>query len=215
VSAAPSDVVTTHFGKLKGTLSSDARGFFGVPYAEPPTKTNRFKNPVPWSRPYVGTRKATDKGAQCLSNSQKSGNEDCLFLVSHFKLVRSTQSDMPPIQNVYTPLDATPTSKLPVLLFIHGGSFVTGSGSDYDCSALAKQHNAVYVTINYRLGSFGWLHLAKYIDWGHAEGNWGLKDQREAMKFTKAQIEAFGGDPNRIMIFGESAGAISVQNHGS
>ena len=97
-------------------------------------------------------------------------------------------------QNVYTPKTATPTSKLPVLLFIHGGSFVTGSGNDYDCTALASKHNAVYVTVNYRLGSFGWLQLEGM------NANIGLKDQREAIKFTKAEIAAFGGDPDRLMI---------------
>jgi carboxylesterase type B len=151
-------------------------------------KALRFQDPAPWSKKYIGTRKATEKGATCLSNSQKTGSEDCLFL------------------NIYTPLDATPASKLPVLLFIHGGSFVEGSGNDYDCSILAKQHNAVYITINYRLGSFGWLHL------GDGNANFGLKDQRQAMKFTRDEIYAFGGDPDRVMIFGESAGAISVQD---
>jgi para-nitrobenzyl esterase len=187
--AVPSDIVETSFGKVQGSLTSGTRFFGGIPYAEPPTKTRRFTAPVAWSKKYIGTRKATGMGAECISSSQKTGSEDCLFM------------------NVYTPLDATPTSKLPVLLFIHGGSFVDGSGNGYDCTELAKQHNAVFVTINYRLGSFGWLRL------GEGQANMGLKDQRQAMIFTKQEIAAFGGDPSRVMIFGESAGAISVQDH--
>ena len=94
-----------------------------------------------------------------------------------------------------------------VLLFIHGGSFIVGGGLQYNASTLAMKHAAVYVTINYRLGAFGFANL----DAGRA--NFGLSDQRSAMRWVKQHIGAFGGDQTRVLIFGESAGAMSIGLH--
>jgi len=116
--------------------------------------------------------------------------------------------------NIYSPsAQPSPVDLKPILFFIHGGAFVIGAGSDYDGTQLAKKHDALVITINYRLGSFGWVQFVK------GSANFGFKDQREAMHFIQRStagakyISAFGGDPSRIMIFGESAGAISVVDH--
>lgn len=183
-------VVTTTFGKLMGSVNELGRVFYGVPYAKSPSQSRRFMDPQPWDEQYIGgIRNASSPGAKCVSNSQKDGEEDCLFA------------------NFFTPLNATPQSNLPVMLFIHGGSFVNGCGSDYDSSHITSANNVIVVTINYRLGSFGFLQL------NDTSANFGFKDQREAIRFVKKEVAAFGGDPDRLMVFGESAGAISVQLH--
>ena len=187
---AASDVVTTSFGKLFGTASTSGRSFYGVPYAKPPVGKRRFTDPQKWDEQYPGgSRNATSPGSICVSNAQKIGSEDCLFA------------------NFFTPANATAQSRLPVLLFIHGGSFVTGTGSDFDGRNLASMNNVIVVTINYRLGSFGFLQV------NSTSANFGFKDQREAIRFVKKEVTAFGGDPERLMVFGESAGGISVQLH--
>jgi para-nitrobenzyl esterase len=222
------DTVTTSFGCLQGVLetATSTRSFHGIPYAKAPIGALRFVDPSPWDSKWPSTRDATKAGPQCISNSQKSNSaEDCLFI------------------NVHTPINATASSNLPVLLFIHGGSFVEGAGSDYDGSVLAERQNVVVATINYRLGSFGFLQLADSPTSGAGESgrgargkvasplhqrltlvlsplppppapaNFGLKDQRQAMKWAQGEIGSFGGDPAKVMVFGESAGAISVQLH--
>ena len=183
-------MVATTFGKLFGTVTTSGRSFYGVPYAKPPTGKRRFTDPQPWDEQYPGgARNAISPGSMCVSDAQKTGSEDCLFA------------------NFFTPSNATAQSRLPVLLFIHGGSFVTGSGSEYDGRNLASMNNVIVVTINYRLGSFGFLQV------NSTSANFGFKDQREGIRFVKREVAAFGGDPNRLMVFGESAGGISVQLH--
>jgi para-nitrobenzyl esterase len=109
--------------------------------------------------------------------------------------------------NIWTPTKGTKTDNLPVLFFIHGGSFTTGSGDEYTGDILATKHNVVVVTINYRLSHLGWLQPVA------GAANFGLTDQRAGLQWCKDQISAFGGDPHRIMLFGESAGGGSVLLH--
>jgi para-nitrobenzyl esterase len=197
--------VKTEQGKVHGkTINNDkVRAFLGLPYAAPPVGDLRWKAPQPAAK-WKGDRDATKYGAHCAQNpvfadmifqdDTKVGSEDCLFL------------------NVYSPSTADSKAKLPVMFWIHGGGF-SGGGSN------EPRHNGdflplkgvVLVTINYRLGVFGFLataDLAKEAD--GAAGNYAFMDMIAALKWVKANIGEFGGDPNNVTIFGESAGSFAV-----
>ena len=177
------------------------KAFLGLPYASPPTGNFRWKAPRP-PVAWKGTRDATRFGGRCeqwhVWNDyiflDPGPTEDCLYL------------------NVYAPAAAKPSSKLPVMVWIHGGGFVAGSGSEprYTNSALVAK-GIVLVTINYRLGVFGFLTSKELAaeDGGHA-GNYGLMDMAAALRWVKANIAAFGGDASNVTIFGESAGSFAV-----
>ena len=215
-------LVNTTFGLLSGTSSPvtlpggassySARRqaplpkvstFLGIPYASPPTEALRWKEPMQWFEKYVGgLRPAIAFGNGCPqlgASGVALGEEDCLFL------------------NVWVPTNATPAAAalLPILFFIHGGACVSGAGSYamYDGSKLAIAQNVMVVTINYRLGPFGFLALQSDAQKRRSTGNWGLLDQRAAMAWVHREAQAFGGDPNRMAIFGESAGSLSVCLH--
>lgn len=198
--AEVSEVVETADGAVRGTVVDDAyRTFQGIPYAAPPVGDLRFRPPEP-AQPWEEERDATAPGSPCpqlagATNPQASTDEDCLFL------------------NVTTPagLDAA-AGDLPVMVWIHGGSWRTGSGANYDASALALEGDVVVVTVNYRLGPFGFLAQADLsAAIGEAgSGSAGLLDQQAALRWVQANAEAFGGDPGNVTVFGESAGASSV-----
>jgi para-nitrobenzyl esterase len=167
----------------------------GIRYAT----AERWKMPKPAPWPSASVAQYTDFGPICPQNKPpQPDSEDCLFL------------------NVWAPASAlTSATKLPVMVFIHGGAYVIGSGSSpfYDGSALAAQ-GVVVVTLNYRLGALGFLRAAGgKFDPATIEGNFGLHDQQEAMKWVHDNIAPFGGDATRITLFGESAGAMSVGLH--
>jgi para-nitrobenzyl esterase len=182
--------------------NKDVRVYKGIPYAAPPIGDLRWKPPQP-AKPWQGVRQATQYGPSCpqpdileRAYGIKTGptSEDCLYL------------------NVWTPAKK-PDQKLPVMVWIHGGGYIAGSGSSqvYDGQELARQ-GVIVVTINYRLGPFGFLAhplLSKESEHG-VSGNYGLLDQIAALEWVKRNIAAFGGDPNNVTIFGESAGAGSV-----
>lgn len=195
--------VKTEQGKVHGKAINDGkvRAFLGLPYAAPPVGALRWKAPEPAVK-WHGTRDATHYGARCLQRNvfddmvfQDAGpSEDCLFL------------------NVFSPAGAKDKSKLPVMFWIHGGGYQGGSASE-------PRHNGdflptkgvVLVTINYRLGVFGFLateELAKEAD--GAAGNYGLQDMIAALRWVKANIAQFGGDSGNVTIFGESAGSFAV-----
>ncbi|KAM3961877.1 juvenile hormone esterase-like isoform 2-T2 [Aphomia sociella] len=193
-------VVIVKEGKLKGSVTTLLNGspcysFKGIPYAQPPIGKLRFKAPLP-PVPWKGVYNATEHGAVCLQfdiTSQKliEGNENCLFL------------------NVYTK-SLKPSVKLPVMVFIHGGAFTSGSGnSDVFGPDYLLQHDVILVTINYRLEVLGFLSL----DIPEVPGNAGMKDQVAALKWVKNNIAQFGGDSNNVSIFGESAGSGAVACH--
>lgn len=169
--------------------------YLGIPYAEPPIGNLRFKAPIP-AAPWKDNLKATKHGAMCpqedpILKLPYMGNENCLFL------------------NVYTPQLATSDNRsYPVMIFIHGGGFVSGSGNLYGPDYLLDE-DIVFVTFNYRLGPLGFMSTGDEI----LPGNNGLKDQSLAIKWVNQNIKAFGGDPKRITIFGESAGGASVHFH--
>lgn len=194
--------VTVANGTLEGTIDSTGiHSFKGIPYAQPPVGDLRWKEPQPAAN-WTGVRKADHFGHNAMQKnvfgdmSFRSDNmsEDCLYL------------------NVWTPAKSA-SDKLPVLVYFYGGGFVAGDGSEprYDGESLAKK-GIVTVTLNYRLGVFGFMahpELTKESP-NHASGNYGLLDQNAAIRWVKANIAAFGGDPDHITIAGESAGSISV-----
>jgi para-nitrobenzyl esterase len=184
-------VVTTLSGPVVGTLRGEVRTFAGIPYAAPPVGPLRFAAPaapVPWTAP----RDATHPGALCPQlvplPPKTRVAEDCLNL------------------NVTAPVRG---SGLPVLVFLHGGGFMHGGRANLDGAALAA-HGIVVVTINYRLGILGWLAHPALDDGDGNTGNYGLEDQQAALRWVKSNIAAFGGDPARVTLGGESAGAMST-----
>ena len=195
-----STAVTIGQGKVQGKAAPNGTvAFKGIPYATPPVGELRFKPPLP-PKPWAGTLDASDFGKaapqpqdalESISPSQQS--EDCLNL------------------NIWTP--GADKSRRPVMVFIHGGGWTEGSGrvAVYDGAALAGRGDVVVVTLNYRLGALGFLYLGEAGGTEYAQsGNLGLLDQAAALKWVATNISAFGGDPGKITVFGESAGSISV-----
>ena len=174
--------------------SRNLYNYRGIPYARPPMGDLRFAAPRP-HRPWTHLRRGTVFGAICPQDGTASGDsEDCLFL------------------NIWTPRAAVNQGKrLPVIVFIHGGAFLFGAGSlpIYDGSYLAASGDVVVVTLNYRLGALGFLAVPEL----GLTGNYGILDQRLALRWVAENIASFGGDPRKVTIFGQSAGAMSVGLH--
>lgn len=196
------DQVQTKSGLLSGTTDeTGVRTYRGIPYAEPPIGELRWKPPQP-VKPWEGVRKAKKFAPRAMQlpifpdmNFRSAGmSEDCLYL------------------NVWTPAKSADES-LPVLVYFYGGGFIAGDGSEprYDGANMARK-GIVAVTVNYRLGLFGFLAHPELTRESphHASGNYGLLDQAEALRWVQQNITAFGGDPKRVTIAGESAGSISV-----
>lgn len=194
-------IVRVSSGELRGEVrSSGTRVFRGVPYAKPPVGLLRWKSPLPPDN-WDGVRDAIEFGPSCpqpvsngfyakefSSSSPKRESEDCLYL------------------NIWAP-PTNEASRCPVLFYIHGGSFILGSGDTvtFDGEAFCKK-GCILVTINYRLGVFGFFASNSLESL-----NFGLQDQVRALRWVHENIEAFGGDKENVTIFGQSAGAISVQ----
>jgi para-nitrobenzyl esterase len=204
--AAPSlksSRVHTANGALEGVISADdkVRTFKGIPFAAPPVGPLRWKEPQP-AAPWKGVRPASEYGARCMQGPIYSDmifhdngpSEDCLYL------------------NLWMPAHPS-TARLPVMVWIYGGGFAAGSTSEprQDGGNLSKQ-GVLVVSMNYRLGIFGFFshpELTRESD-HHASGNYGLLDQVAALRWVHDNIATFGGDPDNVTIFGESAGASSV-----
>lgn len=203
-------VVSTHGGKVAGVASSDGSVtiFKGIPFAAPPVGPLRWKAPQP-AAPWQGALKADHFGASCMQGPNTPfgpwtkeymyvtpASEDCLYL------------------NIWTP-KAQAGSRLPVLVYIYGGGFSSGSGDVpvYDGEALAKT-GMVVVTFNYRVGAFGFFAHPELTSESehHASGNYGLMDQIVALHWVADNIRSFGGDASRVAIAGQSAGAMSVED---
>jgi para-nitrobenzyl esterase len=196
---ASGPVVATRSGPVSGVTANGVTSFKGIPYAAPPIGPLRWKPPQP-PAPWTAVRAANAYGPICMQPRLATANalpmsEDCLSL------------------NVWVPADAAPGAKLPVMVWIHGGSFAFGSGASptYDGANLARD-GVIAITVNYRLGRFGWFAYPELSKEAGAEGtgDFGLMDDLAALRWVHANIANFGGNAENVTIFGESAGAMSV-----
>jgi para-nitrobenzyl esterase len=192
--AASAPVVQTGSGKVSGMIKSNVAEFLGIPYAAPPVGDLRWMPPQP-AAAWKGTLDATSYGATCAQITTlgvfagpANSNEDCLFT------------------NIFTP-NLQNNAGLPVIVWIHGGGNLDGESNDYDGSKMATQGNVVVVTFNYRLNLMGFLAVPSLDTKGKTFGNYGLMDQQMMLKWVKANIANFGGDPNNVTLGGQSAGA--------
>src|SRR5260370_16856741 len=196
-SAAPA--IVTESGPLKGIETHGIDECFGIRYGGGAGGKVRWTAPQPHGR-WHGLLEATqiDPGHFCVQSDGAGGtfgSEDCLFL------------------NVYRLHQKKNENKhngLPVMVWIHGGGFVTGAGGSYDPTPLVEKGGVIVVTINYRLGVLGFFAHPAIDAEGHTNADYGLMDQQLALKWVRRNIAAFGGDSNRVTIFGESAGGESV-----
>jgi para-nitrobenzyl esterase len=190
----PPSVVQTANGRLTGTTIGNMEAYLGIPYAAPPVGPLRWRPPQPAPR-WAGVRDAGKFAKHCPQYASpfgfKSLTEDCLYL------------------NVYVPLGTKPGDKLPVMVWIHGGAFVSGESNDYDPDRLVDRHTIV-VTLNYRLGYLGFLATTGLDAENHPHVNYGLLDQQAALGWVHANVASFGGDPSNTTTFGESAGGYST-----
>jgi para-nitrobenzyl esterase len=188
-------------GQVQGTAAEGVASFKGIPFAAPPTGARRWRPPEP-VQPWSGVKQATAFGPACMQDTavfaqmgmaRASVSEDCLYL------------------NVWTPAH-TAGEKLPVMVWIYGGAFTSGATSipTYDGTNLARR-GVIVVSVAYRVGPFGFLATPELSrESGHGSGNYGLEDQIAGLKWVQGNIAAFGGDPSRVTVFGESAGGIAV-----
>lgn len=200
-------VVVTLLGRVRGLTLEKAHVFYGIPYADPPVGDKRWAPPSPVS-PWLYTYNATFPRPACMQMCAgefsrlcpPEVSEDCLYL------------------NVFVPvsvnLSLPKVTALPVMVWIHGGDFIAGSASKplYDGRYISNYSNTVVVNMEYRLGAFGFLVTGKDPE-SSAVGNYGILDQQAALHWVQENIAAFGGDPNKVTLFGESAGAQSVSLH--
>ncbi|HWB33379.1 MAG TPA: carboxylesterase family protein [Acidobacteriaceae bacterium] len=194
-------------GKLQGYFTADRQviAYKGIPYAQPPIEELRWRPPIPLGK-WKGTLSAQEFGPHCLQSisypdmvfHDPAASEDCLTL------------------NVWTPASTAashPAHNLPVMVWIYGGGFLSGGTSEnrQDGEFLA-QHGVIVVSMNYRLGIFGFFALPELTGESptHSSGNYGLMDQAAALAWVHQNIAAFGGDPNNVTLFGQSAGSMSV-----
>jgi para-nitrobenzyl esterase len=201
MSEADPVVVTVAGGRVEGVERGAVTAWLGVPYAAPPVGVRRFREPEPVT-PWTGVRAARRVGGAAqqsgslVRSAQPLGSavgEDCLYL------------------NVSAPTAARCDGRpRPVLVWLHGGAFTAGSGGLYHGGPLAEQGDVVVVTVNYRLGVFGFVDLSSALDDVDVPSNLGLRDQLAALAWVQENIAAFGGDPAQVTVAGESAGAISV-----
>lgn len=198
----PNPTIYPPCGPVTGVFRKNVTSYKGIPFAKPPVGPLRFRPPEP-APAWISPRECFEFSDKCLQfggiladlppmYSAIGKSEDCLYL------------------NVWTPA-TEPGEKRPVYVYVHGGGFATGSGSElmFDGTNMAER-GVVVVTFNYRLGAFGFLTLGAMEEESGSAGNFGLLDQIQALKWVRENIEAFGGDPENITLGGESAGAFSV-----
>ncbi|XP_030576080.1 crystal protein isoform X1 [Archocentrus centrarchus] len=204
---AAGPVVLTKDGQIQGITLDKAHVFYGIPYADPPVGAYRWKPPRPVS-PWQGVYDASFPRAACMQFCSRAMTEDCPKSVSEDCLYL----------NIFIPLDvdfSSPLrSHLPVMVWIHGGDFIAGSASKplYDGRFISNFTHSVVVNLEYRLGAFGFLVSGKDPQTS-AAGNYGILDQQAALLWVQQNIAMFGGDPSKVTVFGESAGAQSVSLH--
>jgi carboxylesterase type B len=193
-------VVSTDRGAVQGVIGADGlvADFLGMAYAAPPVRTLRWRPPQPVVA-WKGVRAAEHYGKLCGQPSSGDGarsiNEDCLYI------------------NVQRPAQGDSRQRLPVYVYIHGGGLTTGDGSYFNMERIVRETGVIGVTFNYRLGVFGFLAHPGLTAEARDSGNYGFLDQQAALRWLRRNIAAFGGDPSRVTIGGESAGAWSVCAH--
>jgi para-nitrobenzyl esterase len=198
-------IAVTRDGVVQGFSTGGVDKFLGIPYAAPPVGPLRWRAPQP-PAPWRGVRSATSLPPACPqlanSNGPRSENEDCLYLSVYVPQGEGRDGDWAHRHG----------HGLPVLFWIHGGGLTTGTGNQHDGTLMATTNHVIVVSINYRLGVFGFLALPSLSGEAsdHASGDYGLLDQIDAMRWTRDNIAAFGGDPRSVTIAGESAGAYSI-----
>lgn len=192
---ADNAIVETDAGPVRGVVTAEARFFQAIPFAAPPVGDLRWQSPQPVT-PWTAVRDATAPGNRCAQtgdafNGPASDAEDCLYL------------------NLTVPRSADAGHLKPVMVWVHGGGFIGGAGSDQDATRLAVTGDVVVVTVNYRLGIFGFF--------GHpalaGSAGFGLEDQQAALQWVQGNVAAFGGDPGNVTLFGESGGGTSICAH--
>ncbi|XP_075392833.1 carboxylesterase 3-like [Tenrec ecaudatus] len=176
--------------------------FLDIPFAQAPVGPGRFSAPHP-AQPWDGVRDASRDPPMCLQDVDQMNNSRFMLNGKHRMFPISEDCLR---LNIYRPAGATSGPRKPVMVWIHGGSFLIGAATSYDGSALTAFGDVVVVTIQYRLGIPGFLSTGD----SHAPGNWGLLDVVAALRWVQGNISPFGGDPNCVTIFGESAGAMAV-----
>ncbi len=201
----PGDPIAVDGGAISGTfLPSGVKAYFGVPFAAPPVRENRWREPQPvqpWQGVYVANRKAPECIQPLRSSSigqyfgEEATSEDCLYL------------------NLWAPATARQGAKLPVVVYIYGGAYTFGSASAPVYSGEPLAHKGVlYVALNYRVGVMGFMTHPEITAASpqSASGNWGLLDQVAGLQWIARNITSFGGDPSNVTIVGQSAGALSL-----
>src|SRR4051794_23623367 len=182
----PAGTVATTDGPVHGTITADYASYQGIPYAAPPVGPLRWRPPAP-VQPWTQTLDATAPGNACpQAPGERRTDENCLYL------------------NVAAPREAR---GLPVMVWLHGGSFIAGAGTDIDPRGFAAKAHVIVVTLNYRLGVLGFLAHPALDTEG---GDYGIQDQQAALRWVKAKAATFGGDPGNVTLFGQSAGTASV-----
>ena len=184
-------VVRTDAGLVRGQAAATSQVFNGIPYAAPPVGALRWKAPQP-VQPWSGVKDATKLSSACPQQANAeapsgSTNEDCLYL------------------NVTTPKQQSAKPRA-VVVWIPGGGFFSGTGNSYEASKMAARGDVVVVTVNYRLGIFGFFGYPGLP----ASGTYGIQDQQAALRWVQRNARAFGGDPRNVTVAGESAGGMSV-----
>jgi len=195
--SAQTDVIHLSAGDVQGLTRNGIAEFLGIPYAAPPVGDLRWRppqSPPRWSNVLQAVKFAnTCAQPQRGVFAAPSSTEDCLYL------------------NVFTPqTQAGSAHRRPVMVWFHGGGLFSGESNDYDGSKLAKRGDVVLVTLNYRVGAFGFFSHPAINAEGHPSINYGIMDQQLALKWVQRNIAAFGGDPSNVTIFGQSAGGTSV-----
>lgn len=204
IAAARDDapVVRTTDGKVRGLFRDGVAAYLGIPYAAPPTGEGRWRPPAPVN-PWQGVRRAQRYGNTCphitslgVFSGPVSTNEDCLFV------------------NVFAPVGGKAGVQRPVIVWIHGGGNMNGASDDYDGTELARGGDSgtevVVVTFNYRVGLFGTFSHPAIDNEGHLWGNYGTLDQQAVLRWVQRNIAAFGGDPARVALAGQSAGSYNT-----
>ena len=191
-------VVRTDKGLVRGSRSHGVDSFLGIRYAKAPAGDLRWRPPQP-PQPWSGVRPALTYGHRCpqlaSTNGPQSLSQDCLFL------------------NVWRPSKLPRGGRLPVLVFIHGGGLLNGSSNQHDGTAIVRRDGIIVVTLNYRLGVFGFLADRALTAAQGESGNYGFEDQQAALRWVQRNVAAFGGNRRRVTIDGESAGGWSVCGH--